>query len=136
MDSDIKLALVLILTPFLVIAMLLYIVSNPDGIDLVFYIFSGMLALLGIAVFCGKGMWAVAGFNTMSPKEHDEFNSKYDMKKVQRYIGIMFLIMGLSFMLLVTELNVYVTMILIVASIFIPVIIMNVFGDRLFKKTE
>lgn len=39
----------------------------------------GLLFLvMGIVLFCGKGSWLIAGYNTMSPQEKE----KYDEKKL------------------------------------------------------
>lgn len=37
-----------------------------------------LFLILGIVLFCGKGSWLIAGYNTMSPQEQE----KYDEKKL------------------------------------------------------
>lgn len=37
-----------------------------------------LFIVMGIALFCGKGSWLIAGYNTMSPQEKE----KYDEKKL------------------------------------------------------
>ena len=45
----------------------------------------GLLFLvMGIVLFCGKGSWLIAGYDTMSPQEKE----KYDEKKLCRTMGI------------------------------------------------
>ena len=71
---------------------------------LIFYLISGLLALLGVFIFMGKGRWLVAGFNPMSPKEKEEFENKYDIKKFQKTLGMILLLLRASFLLFMTNL--------------------------------
>ena len=134
MDDDLKIAAFILLIFLLLPVFFLFIIFKPGNEIIVFYLFGGLLALLGIFVFMGKGMWLVAGFNTMSPKEKEEYENEYDTKKVQKTLGVMFLLLGGSMLLLTTDLSPFITSSLIFGIIIVFIIIMNVFQSRFMKK--
>jgi len=134
MDDDLKIAVFMILIFLLLPALLLFIVFKPGNGMLFVYLFSGFLALLGICIFVGKGMWFVAGFNTMSPKEKEEFENTYDIKKFQKTFGAMLLLSGMSMLLITTDLPVLISSFFIIGIILSFLIIMLVFQNRFIKK--
>ena len=134
MDNDIKIATFLLMFYFLFPALLLFIIFKPGNGMFIFYLISGLLVLLGIFIFMGKGMWMVSGFNTLSPKEKEEYENKYDIKKVQKTLGVMFLLLGASFVLFTTNLPFFVPFSLIFGIILVFIVIMNVFQNRFMKK--
>jgi hypothetical protein len=134
MDDNLKLAAFLILTFLFLPAFLLFVIFKPESGMLIFYLISGLLALLGIFIFMGKGMWLVAGFNTMSSKEKEEFENKYDVKKFQKTLGTMLLLLSTSFLLFMTNLPFFIPFSLIFGIVLVFIIIMNVFQDRFLKK--
>ena len=137
MDDDLKFAVLMLLIPFLVIALVLFIILNPVSPAVFFYIMGGLLALLGVAVSMGKGMWLVAGYNTMSPIEKKDFEDTYDQKKVQRALGVLFVLLGLSMLLFTVSAPLVGILIGIVAMISVIVgfaIFTHIFEDHLLKK--
>jgi len=131
--DDIKLAILIIIS-FLFIGVVSFAFFDPDFVSILFYAFGGLLVLLGAVMSYGKGLSLVAGFNTMSAKERAEFESKYDMEKVQRGLGVMFLIMGLSWALPLAGINILISSIIIVVVIIASIILINASG-RTFEKT-
>ncbi len=128
-DDDTKLAMFLILIPFGTLAMFLVIVVGGP-------VFSAATILQAIAVLItaassvmltGRGAWAVAGYNTMSPEER----SRYDPKEVARGCG--FILLGTAaFLALVAYGGIYL-MLAIVAmagSMFTGFIYMNICARR------
>lgn len=56
----------------------------------------GLLIMLGIIFFCGKGAFLIAGYNTLSKKE----KSYIDEKLLGRFMGkLMFLLAGCWFII-------------------------------------
>ena len=133
MDDNLKLAAFVLLMLLFLPAFLLFLIFKPGSGMLIFYLISGLLALLGVFIFMGKGMWLVAGFNTMSSKEKEEFENKYDIKKFQKTLGTMLLLLSVSFLLFMTTLPFFVPFSLVFGIILVFIIIMNVFQDRFIK---
>ena len=62
-------------------------------------IFALLFVVLGIVLFCGKGSFLIAGYNTASPEEKAE----YDEKALCRAVGIMMFACAVCFGLLMVS---------------------------------
>ena len=87
MDDSSKLAALAVIYPFLIIAILIFALVSPNGSEYIPWIFLLAMIVISVIFLCGKGTWAIAGFNTMDDSE----KSKYDLKKVTRLVGLVFL---------------------------------------------
>jgi len=142
MDNDLKLAIFIILAPLVTISFILLTIFNPgmftifnlDSGLIIFYFIFAFLVLLGVMIFNGKGMWLVAGFNTMSPKEKAEFESNYDVKKYQKTIGVFLFLLGFSMLLFATDIGMLISSFVMTGLIIIFVLILTVFPNRFFLK--
>ena len=51
--------------------------------EIIILIFALMFLIVSVFLFCGKGKWLIAGYNTMSKEEQ----KKYDEKKLCKAVG-------------------------------------------------
>lgn len=86
MNDDSKLAIFVVSFP-LIIAIFLIAMILPNGSQYVLWIFLLAVIIISGVFLCGKGAWAIAGFNTLDDAE----KSKYDTKKLTRLVGVIFL---------------------------------------------
>jgi len=131
MDNDLKLAAFLMLFYLFLPVLFLVGIFKPE---LSIYLLSGLFIFLGIFIFMGKGMWMVAGYNTMSPKEKEEYENEYDTKKIQKTLGVTFLLLGVSVVLFTTDLPPFIIGFLIFGIIIVFIFIIIVFQNRFMKK--
>ena len=137
-----KLAIFIILAPLVTISFILLTIFNPgmftifnlDSGLIIFYFIFAFLVLLGVMIFNGKGMWLVAGFNTMSPKEKEEFERNYDIKKYQKTIGVFLSLLGFSMLLFATDIGMLISSFVMTGLIIVFVLILTVFPNRFFLK--
>ena len=119
MDDDLKYAKFrMLLYLFILPVFILLIVFIPDAEMIFFYLIIGSLALLGIYFFMGKGMWLVTSFKPMSPKEKEEYENKYDTKKIQKALGVLVFLTCISVLLPVAGLPLLLLVFLIIGIIF------------------
>ncbi|WP_400204421.1 DUF3784 domain-containing protein [Candidatus Methanomassiliicoccus intestinalis] len=84
MDDSSKLAALAVISPFLIIAILIFALVSPNGSEYIPWIFLLAMIVISVIFLCGKGTWAIAGFNTMGDSE----KSQYDTKKLARLVGL------------------------------------------------
>jgi len=51
------------------------------------FIISGMLIIISIPFFMGKGLFLLPKYNSMTPKEKEMYHKKYDAKKICKATG-------------------------------------------------
>lgn len=97
MDDDTKLAILLLLMPIGVLVLVLAIIIGGEKFSgtTVLQIIAAFMTVISAVMIYGKGGWAVAGYNTMTPEE----KSQYDEKKIARGCG--FIMLGTAVMLIV-----------------------------------
>ena len=84
MDDSSKLAALAVISPFLIIAILIFALVSPNGSEYISWIFLLAMIVISVIFLCGKGPWAIAGFNTMNDSE----KSQYDTKKLASLVGL------------------------------------------------
>ena len=132
--NGVRFALIVILAPYAVIAAFSFIIFNPEGLYLIPYALGSLLMLLSMAVYIGRISWLVAGPGVRTSAEKDEFEAKCDTRKLRIFLSLVFLLTGFASLLMVTPLELYI-------SIFITLMTMNsfnlirgLFGERIFRK--
>ncbi|HZK53044.1 MAG TPA: DUF3784 domain-containing protein [Desulfosporosinus sp.] len=89
---------------------------------IVMYILAGLMFVLSIFLLSGRGIWLIAGYNTMSKRQQN----KYDTKKLTRATGIILIIISIAMLALGASLiNTTVFLIIVFASAIINVIYTN-----------
>ncbi len=91
-----------------------------------------ILVILGVLLWCGKGAWLIAGYNTSSKAE----KSKYDEKALCRFVAKIMFAMAVFMLLLFSVENMVAHLslsLLAVVCIFGAVIYANT-GNRFKKK--
>lgn len=89
MDDEVKLAALLLLMPFGVMAMILAIIVGDPSLspENLMLIMAAGLIVVSLVMFTGRGSWAVAGYNSMTSEE----KTQYDPKRISRGCGFMML---------------------------------------------
>ncbi len=104
----------------------------PEGKLITAVVIFLVLVILGIVLWCGKGAWLIAGYNTSSKDE----KAKYDEKALCRFVAKIMFAMAVFMLLIFTVENVAVHLLLsLLAVVFIfgAVIYANT-GNRFKKK--
>jgi hypothetical protein len=118
MDDDLKYAKYVMLKYFFILPVVVLLVFLiPDAGMIFCYLVSGSFALLGIYFFMGKGMWLTTSFKPMSPKEKEEYENKYDTKKIQKAFGVLAFLTGVFVLLSMTGLPLLLMAFLIIGII-------------------
>ena len=91
------------------------------------YITSAILLLLGAVVFCGKGDFLIAGYNTSSEEE----KAKYHIKRLRGLIGgNCVLVAALALLLRLTEIGKEIFAPAIVASCVLVIVLANTWAKK------
>ncbi|MDD3520173.1 MAG: DUF3784 domain-containing protein [Actinomycetota bacterium] len=100
-----------------------------------------LFLILSIVLFCGKGQWLIAGFNTMSEQE----KKQYDTKKLCRAVSFICLVCSVMLFVmaylghqvdrgLMKEQNMLVFAIVYITVILVSIIIASIYIDKKAKK--
>lgn len=135
MKPRINITLMIIL--WVSISVALYIVSN-EYISVIAYVFSAIISaillMLGIIIYLERGTHIIAGYNTMSIAEREE----YDFKEISKTTGLLLVILSyvLYFVIISMEINEIIGAISLVIflSIVITVCVWLAVGKRFKSK--
>ena len=85
-------------------------------------IIAAVLAVLGIVVLIGKGDMLIAGYNTASKEERQQ----YDIKRIRLVIGLLMLILAVAcpFLLGIDDMSAHITFYVIVTVLSIVAVVL------------